>query len=625
MRVCFALLALVVLCLSPYAKSYYLSDVDVGVWVNGDGSFDVAENLTFSFSGQFSYAYRDIPLISPGGQEIELFDIKVYEGGNELPIKITTVGNDRHIGWEYSAENEKRTFSIRYSVRNQIVRYDDVADFYWKFYGERTSVHAENARSVVYLPEGAEKNSTLAWGHGPDNGVTTIGDGVVVFTVSDVPPRTFIEGRVVFPSELISDGFTVNKEGIGLQRIIDDERENFEAKQEGTLIRIAPFVPLIMPVLLAVVMGVLWYRYGREPKVSFDQKYFHEPPYEYPPAVLGTLMDAGTKKPNTDGFTATIIDLAQRGYIKIEEVERKKGMLDFFKSNKDIKLKVKNLPDDKLRGYERMAFKMIFGKIDRFSIGLNKNSFWYKALGVFGYEEEENHDAIGDLRTTSVTMGELLKSSGFRRDFRVSFKRWQEMVEEFGNDHLFHEERASRIARYSSWTAGILIFASFAMFMPVFAFVDGSNEENVVYFMFSLFVSIGASIFISVYGNKAIQQRTPKGALHYAKWEAFKRFISDMTLLKEYSPSSVVMWDRYLVYATALGCADKVIEAMKVRLSDNEYRPTWFTAGSVGTLGSLSSLNSSFNSFSSTAGASGSGGSFGGGGGGGGGGGAGAG
>ncbi|MEX2132542.1 MAG: DUF2207 domain-containing protein, partial [Acidimicrobiia bacterium] len=46
------------------AKSFWLSNGDVEITVNDDGSLDVVESLTFDFDGSFSGAYRDIPLTS---------------------------------------------------------------------------------------------------------------------------------------------------------------------------------------------------------------------------------------------------------------------------------------------------------------------------------------------------------------------------------------------------------------------------------------------------------------------------------------------------------------------------------------------------------------------------------
>ena len=56
---------------------------------------------------------------------------------------------------------------------------------------------------------------------------------------------------------------------------------------------------------------------------------------------------------------------------------------------------------------------------------------------------------------------------------------------------------------------------------------------------------------------------TPEGKEFHDKWENFKNYITDFSLIKEKPPASIQVWGRYLVYAAALGCADEVSENMK--------------------------------------------------------------
>ena len=53
---------------------------------------------------------------------------------------------------------------------------------------------------------------------------------------------------------------------------------------------------------------------------------------------------------------------------------------------------------------------------------------------------------------------------------------------------------------------------------------------------------------------------------HYKEkleWDAFAFFLSDLALIRQYSPADLSMWGEWLVYGTALGLGDKVEQAMK--------------------------------------------------------------
>ena len=74
-----------------------------------------------------------------------------------------------------------------------------------------------------------------------------------------------------------------------------------------------------------------------------------------------------------------------------------------------------------------------------------------------------------------------------------------------------------------------------------------------------------------------IRKRTVKGNEHYVRWKAFKKFLLDFGRFDEKDLPEIVLWEKYLVYATVLGVADKVSKAMQVKL---EQMPnTTYTAG----------------------------------------------
>jgi uncharacterized membrane protein len=49
---------------------------------------------------------------------------------------------------------------------------------------------------------------------------------------------------------------------------------------------------------------------------------------------------------------------------------------------------------------------------------------------------------------------------------------------------------------------------------------------------------------------------------------ALKKFYTDMSLIKERRTMELILWEKHLVYATALGVADKVIKELNIRLAE---------------------------------------------------------
>ena len=63
-----------------------------------------------------------------------------------------------------------------------------------------------------------------------------------------------------------------------------------------------------------------------------------------------------------------------------------------------------------------------------------------------------------------------------------------------------------------------------------------------------------------------IKKRTVNGNEEYTKWKAFAHFLEDFGNMKDYPMPGIEIWEEYLVYATSLKLADKVMEQLKVKL-----------------------------------------------------------
>jgi len=110
--------------------------------------------------------------------------------------------------------------------------------------------------------------------------------------------------------------------------------------------------PVTLPFITFIVMFLLWYYKGRDPKVKNETIIPHyTPPKDLEPTECGIIID---EKINPQDITATIIDLAIHGYIKIDEIEKK----GFFTNTKDYKLTLqKDYENSQLFEYEKEIMK----------------------------------------------------------------------------------------------------------------------------------------------------------------------------------------------------------------------------------------------------------------------------
>lgn len=86
-------------------------------------------------------------------------------------------------------------------------------------------------------------------------------------------------------------------------------------------------------------------------------------------------------------------------------------------------------------------------------------------------------------------------------------------------------------------------------------------------------LSIVCGILCNKIANK-LRMLTQKGANEQEQWKALKRYMEEYSLLKEREVPELVLWEKYLVYATAFGIADKVLKQLKVtypQIADENY------------------------------------------------------
>ena len=83
-----------------------------------------------------------------------------------------------------------------------------------------------------------------------------------------------------------------------------------------------------------------------------------------------------------------------------------------------------------------------------------------------------------------------------------------------------------------------------------------------------LLLSMSGISFISFIIAQKDKNRSEKGKVEYSKWLAHKRYLEDFSNFDEKDLPEIELWEKYLVTATILGCADKVEKKLKMYIND---------------------------------------------------------
>jgi hypothetical protein len=142
--------------------------------------------------------------------------------------------------------------------------------------------------------------------------------------------------------------------------------------------------PLFLPVGVFLLMFWLWYARGRDPRVGAIAVQY-EPPPGLSPGEAGALVDdqAGIRD-----ITATLVDLAVRGYIAIEE--RETSHLMGLYSNKEYVFHLNKKPAEwkGIKSHELLLLSGIFGSTpivgvrDEVALSELQNRFYKNLPGI---------------------------------------------------------------------------------------------------------------------------------------------------------------------------------------------------------------------------------------------------
>ncbi len=552
-------------------KAFTVPRVEVEARLAPDGTMHVVEHITYDFTGSFSYGTRPIPV---GTYAIS--DMTVSEDGTAL----VSTGAPYNLQWYFTAENEQRTFDIAYTVTGAAVGAPDAAALYWKWVGTEHPTIGQ-VTATLHVPPGEVR--LRAWGHGPLTGTVRAGTTTVTWRAPDVPTGTFVEGRVTIPaSRMTALPATAPPQ---LARILAEERAwaraandtRAKAAQNAARERDArAALTVLAPVLTllgAISFWLLWRRFGREPTPPQPVgEYMRDLPDD-PPAIVVGLMHWGTLSPAA--FSATVLDLAQRGFLTVKEVRIDRALLA---DRVDYEMTATEADRAILSAFERTALEQVF------------------ASGSPVLQSEISRYARAHQSEA------LARWNSFKADASTSL----------GNRKYINGHRSKPFLL----NIGAAVVVGLA----------GVGALGLRLWVVGGIAIAGAGLQLAL--TPLLRQRSPEGHQRFLEWKGVAKYVRDFSQLADAPVGHLILWERYLVYAAALGVSEELAQGLAARISPVEqanFAP-WYVGMHPGagysSIGDFSSgIATTTSSFSPPSSSSGGGGGFSGGGGGGGGGG----
>jgi uncharacterized membrane protein YgcG len=320
---------------------------DATIRVDDSGWIDVREEVRVRFIGSWNGIFRTIPIEYRTDQgfsyRLVLDDLSVT-GTDGSPYEYSS-SRERHYRLLKirvpGATDATRTVVIHYRVPNALKFWDEYDELYWNVTGDEWDVPISAASAMVILPDGVTGVRTASWtgGHGSTENAAS---------VEEVEDALFFETR----------GGLNYREGLTIAVAWDPGAVARPSALDHVLRFLRANWLLLFPFVSLWGMWRLWAHRGRDPtQRSITARY--EPPDGMTPAEAGTLLD---NRPDMRDITAALVDLAVRGFLRIEEVEND-GLLSKWVGKADYIL-VPVKPREawiELKSHEQKILTGVFG------------------------------------------------------------------------------------------------------------------------------------------------------------------------------------------------------------------------------------------------------------------------
>ena len=327
---------------------------DVGIAIHHDASIEVTETIDADFHVAKHGILREIPVRYAVGMHQYALRVKLEEvsdgEGHDYERSVSYEENLMRIrigSPDFTVQGRKR-YRLRYRVERAILwegnhawEQGNYAVLRWNATGTEWQVAIDAAKVNVMLPTELDDSQitydawTGSFGAKEKNFRKHRVDGrTLEFTAGPLRPREGITVEISMPSDAVA-------------------RPGWAKELSWWVVNNFPYA--IFPATLAFCF-FSWFLRGRDLPGMGSIVVNYEAPDGLTPAEVGTLVD---EKVDLGDISATIIDLAVRGYLKIEEIKTS----SWFSSGTDYRF-IKLKGPEGLKSFEKKMYNKLFDHND---------------------------------------------------------------------------------------------------------------------------------------------------------------------------------------------------------------------------------------------------------------------
>lgn len=536
------------------AVSYNIEHYYIDAYLKENGDMDVSELIvldgTFNgyerdiiYKGSYSnYNASNIENLSVSAKYVDNVSFNTFNGSFDVFNKVNYASNgDKgkyilsylsggyRIRMYYATESASTAFLIKYTLKDVGIAHSDVIEYYWNFLGTGFEDDIKDLQIRVNYLTNMNMEDFSWWFHGPltgESSIVSVSDNYtsVLGKVKKLDAGVAVDFRTLVPKTGFNESlFSKTDSEIVKESIIASEdeivaKDNALREKNKIIYYTVEGLSVGFYILLVFLWIHVYKKYDKERKPSFTGVYNREFIDDYNVEVIDYLLN---QRITPNAMSASLMNLIYKKNVSVEKLVDTKNNYKFTLINRDNLNETENYLVD----------------------------FLFETVG-------------GNNEFTSKELKSYASGTKTCNTFMKSYTKWQNNVVKEGKNQGFYDKLSGK---YNS--GFLMLFLAYIIYL-----IKSYNNVDAILPSTLVFAAV---IFIIYIGT--IKRKSEKGIEHYTRWMAFKKFLEDFGTFDTKELPEIILWERYLVYATIFGLAKKVQKDMNVKIHEMNVPDTYYT------------------------------------------------
>ena len=593
-----------------------LTDVDYTAILhddpNGKANVEITEYLTFdvhagSKNNTYKELWRELPEEYVDGVKVN-YDVKsvtqILDNGVEVPYQETSKmywedydyttsstkywhhskGSGRYpdndeslliyIPWTY---REKMTFKIVYNLNNAALKYKDCSELYLSMYSGNTITKLNSYKAKILIPNNIMPSSYYAYTYGTANSrlpykeSLSSNPGYHTFSIDlNKPDLIFNYHNRYIEFCLLSYGkdkhiFTkyAPNNKYSNENVLEEciaENEYYENQN----IKFNNYKKILLGFSIVFSIYSIYTAKKKCKKIKekyefytpdIDYEYFREIPSDLDPIFASELVfmkdPFNENKEKKEEYAAILLSLVRKKYVQICKVDEN---LDWTDTNTNIIL------EPLQTSYIEPGYQTVNSNTNTILEELTTSERLYLEL-------LERHSRPYNTITISSLQTKINLDYEYTNSFVKDMER-KPIIESGVIQGYFSDGNYDMPKKEIDSTAKINLFSGLILLIVI----------NLISYFTPMALGFGAYTILGItciwkyiyLASKASNMVlfTQYGVNEQAKWFGLYQYLNSDTLMNEKEVPDLVLWEKYLIYATAFGISEKVVQALKIHAID---------------------------------------------------------